>query len=140
MKIVRKIVRRILKNIDIVPFLIRNIYMSSSLHTFQEEIEDGIIYRGLKQIDFKAIRHHYSLLPNGRSLRWSRMVLYRIAGEKLVIVGEEESTGQIIGIQMFYFNKRDIKENTIHSTYTGILPERQGKGLGKAFALPALRF
>jgi GNAT superfamily N-acetyltransferase len=37
---------------------------------------------------------------------------------------------KIIGMELYYFNRRDIKENTIHQGFRGILPMWQGKGIG----------
>jgi len=42
----------------------------------------------------------------------------------------KSSDGRIIGMGLYYFNKRDIIERTIHEGYTGLKTDYRGLGIG----------
>lgn len=60
-------------------------------------------------------------------------ILLKIAGTKLCFVLQDRTTGQSIGYSLYYFNKKDIDENTIHEAYVGMIPEYRGNGTGTIF-------
>jgi GNAT superfamily N-acetyltransferase len=118
-------------------FLVRNLSSAKKIKPVQAESKDGFVYRGLKPEDMTSFLSLYSILHNGKKLNLSRKLLYHFAGEKLVIVACKESTLKMTGMDMYYFNKQDVNENTVHQGFTGILPEMQGKGLGTRLRLKA---
>ena len=74
----------------------------------------------------------YSMLSDDMALSKRNRMLFMVCGRKLVFVLYDKVAEKIIGVEFYYFNKRDINENTIHQGFRGILPEYQGKGLGTA--------
>lgn len=74
----------------------------------------------------------YSKLSEGDMLSLRNRLLFFFCGGKLVFVLYDKSSRKVIGTEFYYFNKRDIRESTIHQGFRGVLPEFQGKGLGTA--------
>ena len=74
----------------------------------------------------------YSELSDNRALSKRNSFLFKVCGKKLVFVLYDKVNKKILGTEFYYFNKRDIRESTIHQGFRGVLPEFQGRGLGTA--------
>jgi RimJ/RimL family protein N-acetyltransferase len=55
--------------------------------------------------------------------------LLRFAGSKFCYILVSEK-GEVFGLELYYFNKRDIIEKTIHQGYTGFKAGYRGMGIG----------
>ena len=66
-------------------------------------------------------------------------ILLKIAGTKLCFVLQDRTTGEVLGYSLYYFNKKDIDENTVHEGYVGIAAKHQGHGVGTMFRKTILR-
>lgn len=111
-------------------FLYRNILGSIALNSFSTVQDDqkDIIYRGYNISDESQISKLLLELSGfGFSLeqRW----LYRIVGEKMLRVAVSIDDERIVGVEMFYFNKRDIIDGTIHEGFIGVLPDMNNRGI-----------
>lgn len=78
-----------------------------------DELQVASIYSQLNEIEFSSFHKK----------------LYSGFGSKLLIVAESKVSGKLVGMDMFYFNPRDFKEDTVHEGFIGVLPEAQGQGL-----------
>ncbi len=92
---------------------------------------NGIIYRGFTKSDEVQIFNLYSHLNNGAKFSWSRRLIYRALGSCMLLIAERQTDfgSEIIGMNMYYLNERDLKDNTIHEGFIGVLPEMTGKGI-----------
>ncbi|KAA0014687.1 GNAT family N-acetyltransferase [Billgrantia pellis] len=98
----------------------------------REPVQAGaVVYRGLQKHEYDQAMAFYTALHDGRRLAWPQRFLYRLAGDKLVLVAviEESGATQIIGIDMFYVNARDRAEHTVHEGYIGVRRDMTGKGV-----------
>ena len=81
-----------------------------------------------------------TVLPYSGSINITRRILLHLAGKKLCFVLIDTETGKAVGYSLFYFNKKDVFEKTIHEGYVGILPDCQGNGVGTAFRKVILQY
>ncbi len=70
----------------------------------------------------------YKDLHDGTDLSRRNKLLLHLTGHNFCYI--VRSGNEIVGLGLYYFNKKDIKENTIHVGYTGLKKEYRGKGIG----------
>ncbi|WP_445006037.1 GNAT family N-acetyltransferase [Halomonas mongoliensis] len=75
----------------------------------------------------------YADLHDGNGLSKFKKLLYRLCSGKVIIAAYSKfdagSIKKIYAVDMYYVNKRDAEENTVHEGFIGVLPEAEGKGL-----------
>jgi len=114
-------------------FLINNIFYCLKLHPIVPfKINDQFDILPMNKSYINEIDRIYSLFSNGEHISWAMKLLFYLCGKTLVFLLYDKDIHDVIGVEFYYFNRRDIKENTIHQGFRGILPEFQGKGLGTA--------
>ena len=115
-----------------VVLIFRDLKMSLRIPAVQSETENGITYRGMHRSELTAINNLHILMNGGSKIALARRFVYWLAGNKIVIVVSKQEQGKekIIGFNMFYFNKQDVKQNTIHDGFIGIDHNYQGLGIG----------
>jgi GNAT superfamily N-acetyltransferase len=92
-------------------------------------VEDELlIIRGCSSLDQSLIADLY-LKFNRVPLSSRLKKLYSEYGEKLIVVAQLRGTAEIVGLDMFYFNQRDIAEGTVHEGFIGVLPRFEGAGI-----------
>lgn len=89
-------------------------------------------------IDEAIIRTIYKEL-NGVDLSKYHRKLYQRHGDKLFFLSIDKDRDKVVGIDMFYFNPRDFKENTVHEGFIGVLPESQGQGIATMMRQEAIK-
>lgn len=83
----------------------------------------------LKRRNLQETLELYKQLHDGTGLSLEKRLLLRFAGSKFcyILISEKDD---IFGLGLYYFNKRDIIEKTIHVGYTGMKKEFRGRGIG----------
>jgi RimJ/RimL family protein N-acetyltransferase len=94
------------------------------------DIDDEIVIYGASIKELKEALCIYSFYNNKNKIGISYYILYFFVSKKLVFIAKDIFINKIIGVELYYFNRSDIKENTIHQGFRGILPAWQGKGIG----------
>jgi GNAT superfamily N-acetyltransferase len=126
---VRKFYRFLERRCSDVLFIVRNIYGCFSLSLIPKtSIDEQIIICGASIKELKEALHIYSFYKNKIGI--SHYIVYLLISKKIVFIAKNVAHNKIIGTELYYFNSRDIKENTIHQGFRGILPAWQGKGIG----------
>lgn len=92
----------------------------------------------LKRRNLQETLELYKQLHDGTGLSLEKRLLLRFAGSKFCYILVSEK-GEIFGLGLYYFNKRDIIEKTIHIGYTGLKKEYRGMGIGAVAFRNALR-
>ena len=115
-----------------VVLVFRDLKMSLRIPVVQSETENGITYRGMNRSELTAINNLHILMNGGSKIALARRFVYWLAGNKIVIVVSKQEQGKekVIGFNMFYFNKQDVKQNTIHGGFIGVDNNYQGLGIG----------
>lgn len=62
-----------------------------------------------------------------------KKIFLKFCGSKLCFVLKDKETDESIGYSLFYFNQRDIDEETVHEGYVGMIVEYHGRGVGTKF-------
>lgn len=110
---------------------IRNISAVRKFGCIQNSECAGLVFRGYSQSDVRGVARIYEEL-NGTVFSMSQRTLYRCIGNRCLFVVEQiDVTGRsrIIAMNMYYLNRRDIQENTVHEGFIGVIPEFNGKGI-----------
>lgn len=112
-------------------FLTRNIFYLLKKKSIPTIDLNGMVYRGGKVSDIKRVMDIYSSLNEGKKPSWQVRWLLKILGEKVlwVVVDKNRSPDEVIAVNIYYLNKRDCFENTIHEGFIGVIPLYQGKGI-----------
>lgn len=110
-------------------FLFFNIKHINKLPPIKHLRAGDIVYRGMHKFEFKMLKETLLLIDNSFGLGILKSLLCLLYGSKIVLIAENIKTKRFIGVELFYFNKRDRYENTIHEGYIGILPVYQNKGI-----------
>lgn len=85
------------------------------------------------------IANLYKESHSGEELGVAKKTLLKLAGHKLCLVVRDKKTNQIVGYSLYYFNRRDIREATIHEGDISLHSDYRGKGIGTAQRLHVLR-
>lgn len=99
---------------------------------------NGILFEGLQRQDFSAAMRIYMVLNNVQTVGLGFCFLYRFFGWRLCFVAKNAS-GNIIAVEFYYFNKRDIAEHTIHQGFRGVVPEYRRKGIATSLTAYAVK-
>jgi len=110
-------------------FICRNIFYSLRVDKF-EVVDLGVFTMGpLNMKYFKEVIELYADLHDGKPLDRTKSLLLKLVGTKFCYI-VKSSDGRIIGMGLYYFNKRDIVQRTIHVGYTGLKEKYRGIGIG----------
>lgn len=69
---------------------------------------------------------------------FKRWVLYA-TGRRLSFALIDDSRNEVVGLGLYYFNARDLRDGTVHVGFTGIAPYLRGRGIGTKLRRHALR-
>ncbi|WP_026879213.1 GNAT family N-acetyltransferase [Ignatzschineria larvae DSM 13226] len=96
------------------------------IETYQDP-QTGFRYQGLTTEYFQDFERLKKELSQNRELSRVQKLLYQYASNKLVLVVIDPQQNQLIGLNMFYFNKRDLLENSVHAGFIGVNSQYQGQ-------------
>lgn len=87
-------------------------------------------YRWFASSDTPEVKQLLVQLNNGVGFS-GRELLYRFFGSRLILLAtiSEKRAEKIIGVNLYYFNLRDIKEHTVHEGFIGVHPNHRGRGI-----------
>lgn len=92
-------------------------------------VSGDVLIRGFKVRDLLQLRQLYFELNPAGSLSLPRCLWGAISYRRLLIVAEESQSKALVGMDLFYFNARDLQESTVHEGFVGVVPMHRGKGL-----------
>jgi len=113
-------------------FFFRNINAARQIIEIRRQAFGEFIFRGYTELDADAIAEIYRQLNGGAVFSRVQRKLYRHIGKRCLFVVEQKDTlgsSKIVAMNMYYLNRRDVRENTIHEGFIGVLPEAGGKGI-----------
>lgn len=92
---------------------------------------ERIAYRGMEAGEYRQVMALYASLHDGRRPNWVIRAVCRLLGGKmtLVAVARHREQARVVGMNMFYVNRRDIADQTIHEGFIGVSPDMTGKGV-----------
>lgn len=123
---------RVQSKLSGLAFAGRNISAARRLIEIRSEEIGELLFRGYSPSDADAISKIYYELNNGVDFSGLQRVLYRCIGKRcLLVVEQRDAAGasKIVGMNIYYMNKKDVKENTIHEGFVGVVPEACGRGI-----------
>ncbi len=106
----------------------RNVLRSIRMPEFRRFEFDDLVIEPCRREYLKETFDLYKDLHNGTDLSWRNRWLLYLVGNKLCYV--IKSGNEIVGLGLYYFNKKDVEEGTIHVGYTGLKEDYRGKGIG----------
>lgn len=87
----------------------------------------GVLVGGAFAADIVPAGKVYAEL-NNKNFSFPQKIIIRFFSRKMLIVAK--AYGDVVGVNLYYFNGRDFREKTIHEGFLGVLPRYQGKGIG----------
>lgn len=114
---------------NLIPFLGRNIFYSFKLSKFEKIELENYKIEPLKRKNLKETLKLYKNLNDGKRLSLDRRLMLTFAGSKFCYILVSEK-GEVFGLGLYYFNKKDILEKTIHEGYVGLKAGYRGMGIG----------
>jgi len=126
-----RIIKAIKSAFGSISFTCKNLLKLRSTNSVKPTNIGEIFIRGMESSDEKQVLEIYHQLNGAAQFSCSRRWLYRLAGSKLMLVAvKKEMTGEkIVGMNMYYLNKRDFTDDSIHEGFIGVLPEMGGLGI-----------
>lgn len=118
-------------------FILRNCWSARRLTSFGASKNMAMSIEGLKRRQILQALKVYKSLSDGNNLSICKVILLLFFPGRLCLVAVRE--GKVIGVELFYFNKRDVECGTVHEGYIGVIPEAQGGGIGTALRKKACR-
>lgn len=123
-------------------FALRNIQLARKIVDIKNEEVGDLLFRGYSASDAKAISEIYQELNDGAVFSRIQRELYSRVGRRCMLVVEQREpfgASKIVGMNMYYLNKRDVQENTIHEGFIGVVPEASGRGIATQMRQIAIR-
>lgn len=120
-------------------FLARNLWQARKIPVIDKGTYDDVEFLPCTKDLVSNVSKLYAQFHEGIKLGLDKKMLYSLAGEKLCLVVRDKKTNQIVGYPLYYFNRRDIKEATIHGGDISLHSDYRGKGIGTAQRVHALR-
>lgn len=125
-------ISRVRSIVGSVAFVVRNLAFVRKIGAIEKQEFDGLRLRGYVDADFHSVSEIYSNLNRNSSFSGLYRSLYRRIGKRCLFLVEQENVPGmpiIVGMNMYYLNKRDVLENTMHEGFIGVLPEVGGRGI-----------
>jgi len=128
---------KILKIFLRIQFLRRNIVKCIFLPSISRKMINDIELSGSLKKNLKDIKTLYMNVTKGNKISREKLILYFLFGHKLIVVAKNIDK-EIIGLELYYFNKKDLIEGTIHQGFRGVKQEKQGIGIGTVITSHAI--
>jgi len=123
-----------------IQFLVQNLWHACKLTPIlPAPLGEGLLLVPCSRERVNATLDLYKNLHDGLTLGFLRRIVLRLVGNRLCLLVMEEKTEAILGMALYYFNTRDIKEKTVHEGFSGLVPEIRGRGIGTELRLHALQ-
>lgn len=91
---------------------------------------DNYVIRGCLKSELEEAERIYKTLNSRGFSRIQKMLLMLFSNKNLIItISNQNGYKKIVGINLYYINHRDFKENTIHEGFIGVIPESEGRGI-----------
>lgn len=122
-----------------IRFLLQNLIHARNVKAFPETTVNGLTFRSYQKDDARQVSKIYAALNNGAKFIGLRKWLYNLVGPRLMLVAVSagDSGDVLVGMNMYYFNPRDVREKTIHEGFIGVVPEMNGRGIATTMRLHA---
>jgi GNAT superfamily N-acetyltransferase len=131
--------RRIRRAGQTVLFVIKNIVCLINLKNISEvDIDNQITIKGAARKEIKEILAIYSYFNDFRQIAFEKRILYFLVSKKCVFAAKDMEANKIIGVELYYFNNKDIDDHTIHQGFRGVLPAWQGNHIGSKITAHAV--
>ncbi|NHW03473.1 GNAT family N-acetyltransferase [Stutzerimonas degradans] len=123
-------------------FFLRNFCALRGINKIKSESIDGLILRGYLDADAGPVSGIYARLNNGAAFSRIQRKLYSFIGSRCLFVVEKQNDFgelEIVGVNIYYINNRDSRQNTIHEGFIGVVPEFGGRGIATKMRKAAIR-
>lgn len=125
-------IRYLARTVSSIKFYIRNTVASAGLTPIKPVKLGDLTFRGYEKADYSEVSAILYELNDGASFSGLRKQFYGWRGDRCLVVAlrqDHDGSTAVIGINMYYFNRRDVVERTIHEAFIGVRLEESGKGV-----------
>ena len=109
-------------------FFIRNVLAVKKIKVIGCTEHNGYFLSSLNSDHFVDALTLYSDLNKTPRPNLFRRLAYKV-NQKKMMFSVVDSNNNLVGLEIFYFNRRDAKENTVHEGFVGIVESCRGLGI-----------
>lgn len=111
--------------------VLRNLAAGRKVSGMGCSVRENFVYRGMEAREYGQVMALYAYLHGGSRPNWVVRAVCRLLGGKmtLVAVARHQEQARVVGMNMFYVNRRDISDETIHEGFIGVSPDMTGRGV-----------
>lgn len=132
------ILHKIKRLINSFFFILGNISYKNRLKEIENYDFKSYFITGLDRTRYRDFLSFYKHL-NDKELDYQKKALYKYYGKRLCFVAIEKAANQIVGVEFYYFNRRDKSEDTIHQAFRGVHPTWCNKGVATSITQYAVK-
>lgn len=118
-------------------WVLRNVWQAQRLRPMRVVRIGNIVYRPCRLSDFSAVIAEYEKYF-GASPNRAAALVYRLCYRRLVHVGVDAKTDQLLAYTLYYFADRDFTENTVHNVFHYVAPSLRGREMGMDLVILSL--
>jgi len=111
-------------------FLLDNVRATQGMSAISPLHVDALVLRGARPADIRKLRDVHRNLRDGRDLNVWRRTLFRLRGDRLVVIAEEDEV--VAGFNMFYFRADERAQGVVHEAFSGVVETHRGHGIATA--------
>ncbi|PXX95533.1 GNAT family N-acetyltransferase [Halomonas sp. LBP4] len=114
-----------------IKVVLRNLVVGRKVSGMGGRVRENLVYRGMEAREYGQVMKLYASLHGGRRPNWVIRAVCRLLGAKMTLIAVARYQGQarVVGMSMFYVNRRDIADETIHEGFIGVSPDMTGRGV-----------
>jgi len=131
--------KKIKSLLNVVFFLSLNILCFFKVKKIISSVEGTIQISGLKRDKLQAVLNIYAHFNKQTKMSLVNKLVLILFGNRICFIAEDLIKKEIIAINFFYFNMRDIYEKSIHEGFIGVIDAHQGKGIATKMRKYALQ-
>lgn len=120
-------------------FLTKSSVKAVLLPKILESQNGSLTIRGANADDINNIKDIYEKL-NLQDFSNYRQIQFKLHSNRTIVVAEQYLDGikKIVGMDMYYLNRRDFNEGTVHEGFIGVIPESEGQGIATQMRIQAI--
>lgn len=120
-------------------FIVSNFYLTLKSKPIQNKQFDSIQIESIKKENREAAFDVYREYSSNNKVSFQNRLVWTLLGHKLCFVAVDEQR-QVLGVALYYINKRDRQDSTVHAAFSGVVEHARGKGIATLLRSEAISF
>lgn len=135
---VMKLIKKLASVFRRLEFLLINIAASIQVKKIEIKELDDYQVTSLNSDNKAGAFNVYEKYSSAKKMSLQNKATWTLLGNKFCFVAEDNE-GNVIGVALYYVNKRDKKDGTIHACFSGVTENARGKGVATQLRSRAIK-